>query len=123
MSSLARVSADEVTTLDYRLLSLPGRGSEQEQGRNVHCWRQDDSSPLMHSTTLCLVGRLVSITPHVSTYWHMGLSTAQARYRALAETVGERTDPLAELDRLSRLVSAAWKPGKSALSLLLEGRR
>ena len=123
MTSLPRVSADEATILDYRLLSLPGRESEQEQGRDVYHWTQDDLSRLMRSTTVYLVGRVVSMTPHVSTYWHMGLSTAQLRYRALAETGGERRDPLAELEQLSQLVSAAWKPGKSALDLLLQGRR
>jgi hypothetical protein len=117
------MSTDRATTVDYRLLSLPGPESEQEQTPNIYRRTPDDPSRLMDSTLLYLVDRLVPTAPRVYAYWLLGLSTQQVGYRALAETVRERSDPLAELERVSQLVSAAWKPGKSALDLLLEGRR
>ncbi len=123
MSSLARVPDRGGTTEDYHLLWLTGH--DAGQGKREYAYRRGPTQrvTLRDSASVCLAGRMGAAVPLASSYRQLSHTTSQTSYRALVLKTSQDTDPLAELDRLGRLVSKAWKPGRSALDLLLGARR
>lgn len=122
MSRLGLAPIDEPTRTEYWVVRPPVRRSAQADRRKP-CYSVQADSPLAMDCTTLRLGHLASTSWLVLWYPDLTGTATQSSYRAVRESAGQLADPLAELERLSQLVSAAWKPGKSALQLLRQGRR